>query len=280
MSDNHASKEQTEHKPQRHASHAHGHAAGGHEEHEGAPEWLISFADNVMLMMGVFVILLALNMGKSTASASSSDSQGQSTGGGSSARELDFALAVREAFHNPVRLNSTNPADAQLVRRLRQRLSNGDERTGQLPASPPPPPDPLGPSEMAWTGGVVRFQTLSAELDQEGKDTIERLLPKIVGLNYTIDIRGYASPIEADHVPQTGYTLGYHRAMAVAYELVRLGIPWERIRIVSYGDSIGQEKQVSDQTESENHQRAEIMLLEARVQHWLDVAPPQSPQTP
>ena len=36
---------------------------GGHdEEHEGAPEWLISFADMVMLIMGFFVILFALNM--------------------------------------------------------------------------------------------------------------------------------------------------------------------------------------------------------------------------
>lgn len=39
------------------------HGGGAHEEHEGAPEWLISFADNVALMMGFFVILLAMNMG-------------------------------------------------------------------------------------------------------------------------------------------------------------------------------------------------------------------------
>lgn len=32
-----------------HGGHGHG---GGHEEHAGAPEWLISFADNVALLMG------------------------------------------------------------------------------------------------------------------------------------------------------------------------------------------------------------------------------------
>ena len=37
---------------------------GGHEEEEegGAPEWLISFADMDMLLMGFFVILFALNV--------------------------------------------------------------------------------------------------------------------------------------------------------------------------------------------------------------------------
>src|SRR6185295_16371327 len=50
-----------------HGGGGHG-GGGGHEEgHEGAPEWLISFADNVALIMGFFVILLAMNMAKKTA---------------------------------------------------------------------------------------------------------------------------------------------------------------------------------------------------------------------
>ena len=46
-----------------HGGGGHG-GGGGHEEEEeaGAPEWLISFADMVMLLMGFFVILFALNV--------------------------------------------------------------------------------------------------------------------------------------------------------------------------------------------------------------------------
>ena len=39
--------------------HVGGHGGGGHDEEEeaGAPEWLISFADMVMLLMGFFVMI-------------------------------------------------------------------------------------------------------------------------------------------------------------------------------------------------------------------------------
>src|SRR5215831_6049600 len=83
-------------------SHSHGGShGGGHEEaHEGAPEWLISFADNVALMMGFFVIMLAMYMAKRTAGGIG----GTEAMGGT--REMDFVLALREAF-NPINLDST-----------------------------------------------------------------------------------------------------------------------------------------------------------------------------
>ena len=73
----------------------HGHGGGGHEEHhEGAPEWLISFADNVALMMGFFVILLAMNMAKQTVGGIGGEAQ---MGGNPNQANtmIDFAIAVR-----------------------------------------------------------------------------------------------------------------------------------------------------------------------------------------
>src|ERR1700761_6397949 len=62
-----------------HKSHGGGHGGGGHEEHAGAPEWLISFADNVALLMGFFVILLAMNMGPKN---KASGAEGEGSRGG------------------------------------------------------------------------------------------------------------------------------------------------------------------------------------------------------
>src|SRR5688572_16054124 len=92
-----------------HKSHGGGHGGGGHGdgEHEGAPEWLISFADNVTLMMGFFVIMLAMNMGPK------GGGEGEETGEAASSPStsmIDLQIAIREAFNNPVNIGSKNPA--------------------------------------------------------------------------------------------------------------------------------------------------------------------------
>src|ERR1041384_7836114 len=102
MSD-HEQHDEKEHK--KHASHG-GHGGGHEEGHEGAPEWLISFADNVALMMGFFVILLAMNMAKP--SMGGIGGQEKNPGGGESPAIQDFVIAMRQAFGNPVNPNSSD----------------------------------------------------------------------------------------------------------------------------------------------------------------------------
>src|SRR6516164_3872539 len=102
--------------------HGHGGHGGGHEEHEGAPEWLISFADNVALMMGFFVILLAMNLKQPTAGGIGGKEQ---NGGKPTDSMLDFVIAMRKEFHNEIDLDSTNPAEEPFRRRIRQKLEAG-----------------------------------------------------------------------------------------------------------------------------------------------------------
>ena len=104
-----------------HAAGGHGHGGGGHEEHEGAPEWLVSFADNVTLMMGFFVIMLAFSMGPK----GGSESKGKETGGDPPTYFMDAAVAIREAFNNPVDLNSMDPNDPLLVQHILARRGLG-----------------------------------------------------------------------------------------------------------------------------------------------------------
>src|SRR3954464_7316504 len=98
-----------------HGGGGHG-AGGGHEEaHEGAPEWLISFADNVALMMGFFVILLAMNMKEPTAGGIGGKDK---NGGAQESRMADLVIGIREAFHRPIDLNSDDPGEAALRKRI------------------------------------------------------------------------------------------------------------------------------------------------------------------
>src|ERR1043165_7557814 len=82
---------------------------GGHEEHEGAPEWLISFADNVALLMGFFVILLAMNMAKPKTGGLGGENQNPSQ---QDMDMVDAVISIRAAFHNPVDMTSEDPNEA------------------------------------------------------------------------------------------------------------------------------------------------------------------------
>ncbi len=99
-----------------------------HEHREGAPEWLISFADNVTLMMGFFVILLAFNM--KPANKGTGGGTGEGPTGGVPADLVDFSVAVRSAFNNPVDLSSVDPIDLPLIRRILERRGESKANHG------------------------------------------------------------------------------------------------------------------------------------------------------
>src|SRR6185295_19255370 len=90
-------------------------------ECEECPEWIFTFADLVMLMMGFFVILWVLkpNPGKQGAAA---------------AQELptEVLAGIREAFGYVPDPNSTNPIDMHMINKVgRQRPPQGPGEGGK-----------------------------------------------------------------------------------------------------------------------------------------------------
>lgn len=228
------SKESGEHEGKKHTSHGpHKHGGGDHEEHEGAPEWLISFADNVMLQMGFFVILLALNMGPKATQETEGD--GDKTGTRVQENMLDFAIAMREAFNNSVDPRSTNPKDQPLIQRMRERQGEGDaQRPG--PAGRHRDVDAIQPSEVYTPGGVIQFTHQSASLSPDGMRTAATLAPKYRGTRWVVEVRGHVSSWETFRDPHRSMALSHERAMAVAAALVEHGVEWKQIRVVACGD--------------------------------------------
>lgn len=243
-----------------HGGGGHGPGGGGHEEHhEGAPEWLISFADNVTLMMGFFVILLAMNLKPaSTGGSGTSKDPGHPE---PTAEMLDFAIAVREAFNNPVDPASASPIDLPLIRRLIERSGESQaEQEGQIGREHDV--RSIRKSTYFSPAGSVPFETGSSAMNEEGVDTLRQMYKVLKGHNLVIQIRGHVSASEAFSRPDRGVRFSYERAAAVADALVAEGIPWSQLRIVACGDGERITPKAYDKSAHETNQRVEIIVTD------------------
>lgn len=254
--------EHEEHGGEEHKSHGGGHGGhggghgGGHEEHEGVPEWMISFADNTALMMGLFVILLALNLGPKATKASEGEKADKPTE--QEAHMLDFAIGLREAFHNPVNPESTDPHEQALVRRLREKqtgrtLDEGPTKKGPESESPVQ-------TEYSAIGGRIPFDDASAVLGGTARQKVADIAAKVGQLRYMVEVRGHTTPSESMRNEGKSRQLSYDRAMAVAQALAAQGVPWQQMRIVACGDSERTVARTYDRNEERQNQRVEVIL--------------------
>ncbi|NOS99891.1 MAG: OmpA family protein [Phycisphaerales bacterium] len=260
--------DQQEHPP--HASHA-PHGGGSHEEHEGAPEWLISFADNVALMMGFFVILLALNMGPKGGGDPNAKTSGATAA--PTPDMIDLFLSIRESFNNPVDLNSMDPDEEPLVRRLLERRG----RAQTLDDGPPGDDhevQSLRPSKHFSTCGSVRFEPGDKALSEAATKDVREIARHIRGLRLVVNVLGHVSAAEAHDSADMGMQLSFDRAMAVAGGLKDIGMDWKQLRIIVCGDNDRIAPTAYDSAGHTRNQRVEVVLTDEVIPG--DVRPPHS----
>ncbi|MCC6677396.1 MAG: OmpA family protein [Phycisphaerales bacterium] len=242
-----------------HGGGGHGHGGGGHEEHEGVPEWMISFADNTALMMGLFVILLAMNMGPKADPIMGGNPSENEAFEGANSRMLDWALGIREAFNNPVSIDSTNPNEAQLVQRLKQRKNPGNSKT-LAPEGDAQNQQAVRPTDYTEIGGAVTFEDGSALLGSSARQTIAEVAEHIKGARWIVEVRGHVSPSETMRNSRKAMELSFERARAVAEQLVAQGVRWEQLRLGAAGDNERKVSRTYDREEDRGNQRVEIIV--------------------
>ncbi|MFM7261188.1 MAG: flagellar motor protein MotB [bacterium] len=251
-----------------------GHGGGGHggEEHEGAPEWLISFADMVMLMMGFFVILFALN----------AQPKGGNAGGGGEQSEgvanepdmIDFAIAVRRAFHNDVDLSSTDPKDQLLIQRiLSERYKGAGESKDEGTKGADRNVQSVRPSDHYGQGTSVVFTPKSAALSDEALQALDDLARRFKGQSTVIEVRGHVGVAENYGSPEDAMTLSIDRALAAAKRLAAGGIEWWRLRVEAAGSGERVEAAPMSAEADARNARVEIRVLD-------EIAAPRGPVRP
>jgi flagellar motor protein MotB len=266
MSEQHKDEHGKEHK--KHKKHGHGGHGGGHEEHEeGVPEWIVSFADNALLQMGFFVILLALNLG---AKAQGPTDEGDKTSAQKASENawIDFQIAVREAFNNPVDMASGKPEDLPLIRRLLEKMAA--EKTGQSVDENIVGEDKNAQSQrqspFVDPANRVEFAERSSDLSDAARTIIAAVARKHAGTQWVVEVRGHASALETFRDVEQSRRLSYERAWAVGQALVAEGLTWKRIRLSAAGDSDpATSARARTDSEHASNQRVEIFVLPEAV---------------
>ena len=239
-----------------HGGGGHGPAAGHEEHHEGAPEWLISFADNVALLMGFFVILLAMNMKKPSAGGIGGENKNPST---DAAAEADWVIGIRESFNSPVDMNSDDPNEAPLRARMRERKMigdtlqpgpDGDKHDVQAPR----------PSDFVNITALILFGDGEAVISEDAIGTIVQAAEQLRGTKWIIECRGHASATETARDKGKSMHLAFDRGFAVAQELVRAGVPWDNLRVVGCADNERADPAARSQNGNRTNQRVEIVV--------------------
>lgn len=259
-----------EHGEEKGHSGGHGHGGGGHggghEEHEGVPEWMISFADNTALMMGLFVILLAMNMGpKATSVMGGEPSDKQSYPNSSNNNMLDLVIGLRSAFNNPVDIESGNPKEAALRKRIFERQGAANTKVIQ-DKDAPREGGAVRDTDYTEVGARIDFDDGTSLLTQRARQSIADLAHQLGETRYVIEVRGHASPFETFMNVEKGMGLAFERSMAVARELAAQGIRWNQLRVVACGDNERVVARTYNRAEDNANQRAEVILTRDLVQ--------------
>lgn len=242
----------------------HGHGGGGGHaegEHEGAPEWLISFADNVMLQMGFFVILLAMNMGPKGSDQGSEGKESQSAK--QQERMDEFVIAIREGFNSPVNMTSARPEEVALARRLKERkggLASSEGVSGRNPLQ-----QSVRPSDFQRVGARVEFDDRDATISPAARATIAEFAQKQRDQRWIIAVRGHASPFESMRNPLRAMELSYQRAIAVAQALVDSGMSWGNLRVEASGDGDRVVGRTFDRAADRANQRVELVVTDEPI---------------
>jgi flagellar motor protein MotB len=198
-------------------------------ECEECPEWIFTFADLVMLMMGFFVILWVLK--PQPGKQGSADAQDYM---------VKIAASIRSGFGYVPNPNSKDPVDMQMIMNGLSRIHPpGEGKRGKTESEPKgavgtePEVTNIRPSNHATEGGKMLFELGSATLTDETKAELGAIAEVIRGHRNIVMIKGHTS---LDDFPdgaseQQKMDLSLRRAQAAADFLVKKGVAAQMIRV-------------------------------------------------
>lgn len=189
---------------------------------EGAPEWMVSFADMVTILMAFFVVMFSM------------------AGEKDPVKEVEMVRSLRRHLgHWPMM-----PVGALVPREMQLSAATGKETAGgHLPDEQPLEGSPLGTrrqeihvptaGDQAALGEKIFFFDEADELTDDARRRLDRIIEHVRGKAQRIEVRAHATrrPLPAGSPWRDHRDLAYARCRATLDYLVAKGIDPDRIRL-------------------------------------------------
>jgi outer membrane protein OmpA-like peptidoglycan-associated protein len=200
-------------------------------ECEECPEWIFTFADLVMLMMGFFVLLWVLkpNPTKDAAHPASNDDW------------INVAASIREAFGYLPDPHSKDPVDLHM---LLKKMHTINPVKGPVPGSrahvedkgsngTDPEVQTIREGKQATVGGRLLFDRGTAEITPDTRKALNEIADKIRGHYNIVLVKGHTSSddLAEGSAPQQAMELSLRRAQIAADFLTTQGVDPAVIRV-------------------------------------------------
>ena len=200
-------------------------------ECEECPEWIFTFADLVMLMMGFFVILWVLKP-SSNPKAGKADEQ----------KETKVFAEIRDAFGYVPNPTSKDPIDQQMIRDQMESMKipvapgQGAQTTvrpqGAIGTDPEVTSIRVG--KQAIVGGRLLFEVGEAALHGSSGTTLQQIADQIRGHRNIVLVKGHTSLDDFGETgtPEQKMDLSLRRAQAVSDYLTTHQVSPDMLRVV------------------------------------------------
>lgn len=191
---------------------------------EGLPEWIMSYADMITILMAFFVVMYSMAGAKDTVKEEAVMKSLRNQFGPLAG--LMSQLGTFSPQHSKVdALNS----DARPTHSDRDQDKRGQRRspstTSRIPA--------VMPGEVLAIGGVVQFEENQDQLTDENQEQLISVAQTLAGKPQRIEVRGHTSPrpLPPDSPYRDHWDLAYARSRNTMEFLVSQGVDPVRIRL-------------------------------------------------
>lgn len=219
---------------------------------QGAPGWVVTYADTMSLLLCCFVLIVAMSGVKTGDRFPAVAASMRRTFGGSDAAAAESMVPATRlvdllrGLETQVGAHDTGPSGGEGAKVPALRVA--EVRDG---------------IEIA-IGGTVTFDAFSATLRPEGRELVEKTADLLAGYNTKVLVRGHATgePLPANSLYDNARDLSYERAKSVATVLEDRGVRPARVAIVALGDTEPLRRQVGAGDRPSADRRVEILVTE------------------